>query len=410
MSDRRLLVIFGHGSLGLRRMVELSESVGCDLVFAVDETPESARLLPLLKCIGRTVRLNDPSLVEQLRLIRPNGVVTFSEHLLAITSRLAAILGLSYNPPPAMEGITSKGAQRRQLRESGVLVPNWIELRNSRDIAMLRDWHSFPAVLKPQQGAGSRNTHRVSDRIGMSRILEEVITKPDWESGYVLEAELQGTHYEAPWGDQVGVCCAIQGGEITPFYVCNKFAMEDPYREVGGYGGANEYRPALMAECKELAVLATRAVGITTGLSDVEIKLTPEGPRVIEVNGRLGGWIDQLARSSTGCDPGRIAFELALGDVPRIEGVETDSAVSFHYELVPPKWATSVHPSIDVAGLRNTAGDFRVVLHRRPGERVTWKDGLAASCGYVDGSVADVETLGNIVLSLERFRPCLFAK
>lgn len=50
-----------------------------------------------------------------------------------------------------------------------------------------------------------------------------------------------------------------------------------------------------------------------TGITHTEVKLTADGPRLIEVNGRLGGFQSGLGRLAGGLDPVVLAARVALG-------------------------------------------------------------------------------------------------
>ena len=56
-----------------------------------------------------------------------------------------------------------------------------------------------------------------------------------------------------------------------------------------------------------------RALGFTDGFANVDMKLTPDGPRVVEVNGRLGGNVHVLMELAGGPSILPLAFRVALG-------------------------------------------------------------------------------------------------
>jgi len=64
----------------------------------------------------------------------------------------------------------------------------------------------------------------------------------------------------------------------------------------------------------ELASTAIEALGVSIGCLHSEIKLTPDGPRVIELNGRIGGGVPEMLLDATGVDLMQIALRLALGE------------------------------------------------------------------------------------------------
>ena len=83
---------------------------------------------------------------------------------------------------------------------------------------------------------------------------------------------------------------------------------------------------------------ALEAVGHDHGLSHTEVKLTPNGPRIVEINPRLGGnYIAELVERVTGIDLLAAQIDLALGRRPDFAGRPTgirSAAIKF---LIPPR-------------------------------------------------------------------------
>jgi hypothetical protein len=70
-----------------------------------------------------------------------------------------------------------------------------------------------------------------------------------------------------------------------------------------------------------------------SGILHTEIKLTPAGPRVIEVNGRVGGFIPELARQAAGIDLVDVGLRIALGERVELPPVEPDRV---HFQFTTP--------------------------------------------------------------------------
>ena len=151
-----------------------------------------------------------------------------------------------------------------------------------------------------------------------------------------------------------------------------------------------------------LACRAVEALGVSTGIADVEIKLTPDGPRVIEVNGRLGAWVDDLAVRSECSVPAEVAVRAALG-LP-FEGRNDpvpDSPIAFHYLLVPPAGATEVRGIHGVPALRRVPHADRVTVLTSPGSPAGWELGAGANAAAVSGTVSTHGELAETVAALE---------
>ena len=76
---------------------------------------------------------------------------------------------------------------------------------------------------------------------------------------------------------------------------------------------------------RDILQRAHAALGFTEGFTHTEFRLTPLGPKVIEMNPRLGGdLIPYLGKGTTGIDPALAAAAVAVGrrpGRPRTQGV-----------------------------------------------------------------------------------------
>ncbi|CAN5445974.1 hypothetical protein BH10ACT10_BH10ACT10_02240 [soil metagenome] len=265
----------------------------------------------------------------RLRAHRPTGIVTFSEPMLRKTAILAEELGLQHHSPETARALTDKGLQRSLLRGAGVDTP---QVRVVTELDACRaacEEIGLPVVVKPVRGEGSRNTMLVDrdfDWTVMAQILET-------ERELIVEELLRGAEVEEPFGDYVSVETAVSGGHQQHYAVTGKFQLAPPFRESG------QYWPAPLSESQrsdvvDLADRAVRALGIRTGLVHTEIKLTPSGPRVIEVNGRLGGLQRELGLRGAGVDLIAAAADLAEGHAVSID-VQPDQVYFQHYTPGP---------------------------------------------------------------------------
>ncbi|MDR1656942.1 MAG: ATP-grasp domain-containing protein [Deltaproteobacteria bacterium] len=70
---------------------------------------------------------------------------------------------------------------------------------------------------------------------------------------------------------------------------------------------------------------ALTAIGYSNGVAHVEVRLTPQGWRLIEINPRIGGnYISKLVESVTGISPLTQMIQIALGEAPAIPGKNHD--------------------------------------------------------------------------------------
>ncbi|MER5887844.1 ATP-grasp domain-containing protein [Streptomyces sp. NPDC001941] len=308
-----ILVVYDRGSASLLDIVDGLEPLGTP-VLALWPSPHTEEIAPFAEELARVVHL-DPydhdASAERLRACAPDAIVTFCESRQPETAALAERLGLRYHTPATVELLRDKYAQRRRLRERGADSVRTHLLASPADWAPALAAVGLPAVLKPARGEGSRSTHLVQTPAQGAALARELLGDPA-EGPLVLEEFLVGQD-RLPFGDHVSVESAVTAGRVHHWAVTGKFPLAPPFREVG------HLRPAPLADderaaCLDVVTAALTALGITTGITHTELKLTADGPRLIEVNGRLGGFQTQLAALEGDFDAITLAGRVALGE------------------------------------------------------------------------------------------------
>lgn len=412
-----LLVVYDAGSLAPTRLAEVARRNGCDLLFAMADTAHAREMKATLEMYGAVVDLaglSEVDAVDAVRRFDPAGIVTFSEFQIATTVALAHGLGLDYHSPDDLRAITHKDAQRERFVRAGVdqIRTRTVTRPDQVDEAVAHV--GLPAIVKPVLGASSRNTTAVRTVDECRRTLESVLAAED---AVMLEELLVGKPVPAPWGDYIAVDCVASGSDVRPVFVTSKFALAEPFRERGGYGGRSVEPASEVSRVCDVACAAVRALNIH-GVADVEIKLTPSGPRVIEVNGRLGAWVDDLAVRSGTADPADVAVKAALGRDYGASCMRPDDAadhdpivfhddvaeqhpLAFHYLVAPPTGVQRVRAIRNVAALRRVPRVDRVAVLTRPGADASWRIGSAANVAAVLGTARDHDELARTVAAIE---------
>lgn len=397
MGDRpRLLVVYDTGSEGPARLGEAARDNDCELLFVVADTDHAREMVPALAVFGSVVDIED---FDALRKLDPTGIVTFSEFQIGATADLAERLGLPYHARADVPAITRKDMQRKRFQQAGVDAVRAVTITSADQLTEALAYVGLPAIIKPVIGASSRNTVAVHTEDDCRAKICEFLRG---ESALLLEELLVGRPTERPWGDYIAVDCVATGDHVAPVFVTSKFALAPPFRERGGYGGRSVVADHEVKEVAELACQAVHALGIRTGIADVEIKLTPAGPQVIEVNGRLGGWVDDLAVRSNTSNPVDIAIRSALGrPVPSLD-LGSDGPIAYHYLVVPPLGASRVRAIRGISGLRAVPSVQWVSVLTDVGSSVDWRIGARSNAAAVLGAVDTHEQLADVVDRIER--------
>ncbi|OKI45430.1 carboxylase [Streptomyces sp. TSRI0281] len=255
------------------------------------------------------------------------GVVTWDEYTLVPTAELAARLGVPGNSAAAMTACRDKATSRRLFAEHSVpsATSTRVDTLAEATDAALRT--GFPVVLKPSSHAASIGVVRVDTPEGLPTAWEFAAAGAGEQgpegSGVLVEEYLSGP--------EISVECVTQNGVTTALAVTRKEVAFPPYfEEVGHTVDADD---PLLPEVTPVALQAVRALGVTDGVQHVEMRLTASGPRIIEVNSRIGGdLIGKLVRLATGLDLPRIAADIACGQIPDLTPTaHTTAAIKILY-------------------------------------------------------------------------------
>ncbi|WP_243274270.1 ATP-grasp domain-containing protein, partial [Streptomyces albus] len=120
-------------------------------------------------------------------------------------------------------------------------------------------------------------------------------------------------------GPEISVDAAWYRGRMVPAFTARKECGFAPYFEETGHlvdaSDPLQDDPAVL----DVVARAHEAVGFTTGWTHTELRLTAQGPKVVEINARIGGdRIPDIGRLALGTDAALTAARLACGAAPDI--------------------------------------------------------------------------------------------
>lgn len=333
---KKLIVVYDKGAVNpLDAYTGLSAIA--QPVFAVASSEHGERALNVVERLGESVVLGSSASrsADRLRRFTPSGIVTFSEDMVEPTAELARHLGLLYHQEPTLGRLKDKHLQRLRLRERGVDATVTRRIQTRADVAAAMAEFDAPVILKPARGGASRDTHVITHPDRGAQIVDALLDRY-LPAGLVIEELLVGRRMPAGVGDYISIESAVVDGRVTHLAVTGKFALAAPFREVG------QFWPALLDEGVRRASLNLATAGLTAldvrrGVTHTEIKLTPDGPRIIEINGRLGGHIHELARRTGVPSPIEIAGTIALGGDPAPSMFSPPPGVYWQYNTPAPR-------------------------------------------------------------------------
>jgi len=243
------------------------------------------------------------------------GVMTWDEARIVQTAEVAAALGLP-GDPAATARCRDKHQTRQALGAAGVAQPRSTKVESLDEALAEAERLGYPVIIKPTDLALSHGVVKVENAQALAEAYAYVHTlthggNPDWKPQTLIE--------ELVTGEEISVDSAVHRGEIFPLCLAHKEVGYEPYCiEVGHYVFGDE---PLLRDPQLLGLLRDthKALGFTDGITHTEIMLTATGPKIIEVNGRLGGdMIPYLGLRSSGVDVGLAAAAVACDKAPQV--------------------------------------------------------------------------------------------
>lgn len=397
-SDAPWLALFYEpGSFPVFLLAEAARDL-CKILWVIDsEHPvgNSLRILGRLGSVVDVTGLTAPEVGARLRDRGAAGVITYSDVMIEAAAAAAEHAALIYHSSAVAARLRDKFLQRDAMHGAGLegppfrLVPTGTSAEARAEIIA---GVSLPAVVKPTRGNSSRDVMVVRSRPELtaavaSDVDEDLLIEGFLEDPDPLERRAWQLAPGRAAGDFVSVESVVEHGEPHHLFLTGRFPVAAPVRETGSFlpsdVPADEAAPIY-----DLVTAAIRALGVQQGFLHTEVKLTPGGPRIIEVNGRIGGGIPQLVSLTGGPDLLRWSMSQALGD-PARPLVPPRSGVGYFLWEQPPMDARRVATISGVAEIAAIPGVADVSMRRVVGDAVDWHEGGQAHVYAVEGSAPD---------------------
>jgi predicted ATP-grasp superfamily ATP-dependent carboligase len=408
----RLAVVLDFGSATPMSILASARGLA-DIIFLCDRDLPYIRAqvgeLREIATVCDITGLGGADLVDLVERLDLDGITTFSESRLNVTAGLAQRRDLPYLSVWTARALTDKYIQRRVLAEAGVQATRCRVVHDVAGVAAALAEVGLPAILKPRNGAASAYTCRVDTVAEATARLGDFLEHLPATSAsvparrdFVVEEMLVGdpTVAGAAWGDYVSVESVTSHGVVRHIEITGKFPLADPLRETG-YVVPCTLADDVRGQVLSLTEASILALKVQHGTTHVEVKLTPHGPRIIEVNGRLGGYVADIVSRARGIDLVRATLAAALGCAAEVPPAAYRRH-AFQYFVTPPMPAVVLRGLDGVAELGAHQGIQLVETFKGVGERLDWRDGTLAYLAIVHGSAHDHEGVLGLVELVDR--------
>lgn len=272
---------------------------------------------------------------EVAKKFRPDGIMTLATDMpMRSIAAATAALGLRGISMDTAIKSTDKGEMIKAFADAGVEHPWFYIAKDRAEFERIKEKVSFPCIMKPTDNSGSRGVVLANSRLELEEYFS--YTEENSRSGAVIIEEYMK-------GDEVSVEVIVLDGAAHVLAVTDKLTTGAPHFVEMGHSQPSRIKGEDLEKIKDLACRAAKAVGIKYGPAHVEIMLTENGPKMVELGARMGGdcITTHLVPLSTGRSMIEATIEIACGNTPDVAPVFNRGSAIRYFE-VPSGTITSI--------------------------------------------------------------------
>lgn len=286
---KRLLII----GASVLQVPAIKKAKEMGLYVAVADFNPQAVGIPLADEYFNVSTIDEEGVYEAAKAFRADGIMTLATDMpmraLAYACQRLGLTGISYDTALSA---TDKVAMIQAFAAADVAHP-WFRIAEG---GKLEDAPPFyPLITKPTDNSGSRGVMLVHTPDQLEAALR--YSSEGGRRGDVLVEEYMQ-------GPEVSVEIMADKGHIHVLQITDKLTTGAPHFVEMGHSQPSRLPTDTQAAIRDLATRAVRSVGIENGPAHVEIIVTKDGPKMVELGARMGGdcITSHLVPLSTGID------------------------------------------------------------------------------------------------------------
>lgn len=308
--------------------IQKSIDMGLEVI-AVDINPEALgfKIPNVKKEIISTIDVK--SVLSAAKKHNIDAIMTIASDMPIITvAKVSEELGLVGVDLDTAIKATNKSIMRETLKKAGVPVPLFFKANNLEEcLIAVREIKEkgYKCILKPSDNSGSRGIVLLSD-------FDDTTIKKSYEYSKNKSRNKTIMVEEFMEGPEVSVETISIEGKCNIIQITDKITTGAPYFVEMGHNQPSSLGMETIEKIKAIAIDANKAIGIKNGPSHTEIKVTKNGPKIVEIGARLGGdnITTHLTPLSTGVDMVENCIKIALGEKTDIK-IKYNKASAIRY-------------------------------------------------------------------------------
>lgn len=282
---------------------------------------------------GRTVTLNFRNLERGTKQIVDfahryplRAIIATDEETTMLAAKASKALRLPHNSPASVEAATNKYRFRVALAEAGLPSPQFTLVSLDENPAEAARRVAYPCVLKPLALSASRGVIRADDAaafVANFHRIANILRARDIESPAEVGQHLLVETYIP--GTEVALEGLLIRGRLNVLALFDKpDPLEGPFFEETIYVTPSRLPKAVQRTITAATAEAVDALGLQEGPIHAELRVSEDGPVIIELAARsIGGLCSRVLRFGAGIRLEDLILQHALG-LP-IESLEREN-------------------------------------------------------------------------------------
>lgn len=239
-----------------------------------------------------------------------DGILASVDAGVRSTAYVANQLGLPGISEEAAFMGTDKVAMRKRLKERGVPVPEFYEVKNKEEYDKVVSQFKEKCIVKAADSSGSRGIYELKDLTNQQEIdyAYDYCVQFSGTGELLVEEMMEGQEICAETLSSDGVCYPIQ--------ITDQQHKLPPYFTDSGYSQPSMLPKDTVDRIKQIAIDANMAIENYQGSSCTEMIVTKDGPKIVELGVRLAGdfMTTKMVPLSNGVDMPGDVVKISLGE------------------------------------------------------------------------------------------------
>ncbi len=344
--------------------------------------------------------IDEKACLEYAKAESIDGVLTVATDYGVLTASYIAkemnLPGLNYE---VAKLIKNKYEVRKRLYEHHIDDTEQVyEVDENYDLDELSKKVTFPVMVKPCDGSGSRGASRVDDASSFEKACQVAM-----DSSITHRAEIETFII----GKEYGAESLVVNGEIYVLGIMRKWMTAHPYYAELGHAIPTDLPVEVEEKARQCVKNAIKALGVNFGSVNMDMLITKEGKvHIIDVGARMGGNMigPCIIPYGTGVDYIANMIKNAVGE--KVELVEGKHGAVATRILAFSKGTVKTLPDFkDIERKYNV----EIYHHLEVGQEVNEYHTNLDGCGYIIAKSENIEdAIKNVEQALEHIKKSIF--